>query len=257
MDEAQVRLLLPGDSNALVLITSRRRLVELDSSRSVALRGLPAAEGSALFRAVAGPGRTAGADGSLSEVLELCGGLPLAIRVAAARFRARPSWTVAHLAAVLRDPARRAQVLSYEGDRIAELLGTSYRRLDPARRRSFRLLALVPGRDVDPAAAAAPRGRPRDPAAHHRDALREENGSGDSAADRYGVPGLLRDFAAGLADDADTDTAVARLLRHYEGLLDGGPLSPADEATRQALTGAIRTEERSARGLPGKPHAKA
>lgn len=219
-DEAQVRPLMPGASDAFVLITSRRRLVELDTSLTVSLDALPPAEASALFRTIVGPGRCAGQDESIAEAVDLCGRLPLALRVAAARFRARPSWTVAHLIEVLRDAGRRAQVLSYEGRSIAEVLGFSYQHLDRDRRRAFRLLSVIPGADFDSVTAAALLDLPRDQAAGDLEKLLEDNLLVSHAPDRYGFHDLLKDFARDLMDKKDGDeaggAAERRLLRHYE-----------------------------------------
>src|SRR5919197_2093842 len=89
------------------------------------------------------------------DVLQLCGFLPLAVRIAAARLRHRPQWTVQYLADRLRNHRRRLSELS-TGDRgVAAAFALSYENLAPSRRRMFRLLGLHPGQDVEPDAAAA------------------------------------------------------------------------------------------------------
>ncbi|OLS98476.1 hypothetical protein BJF90_09460 [Pseudonocardia sp. CNS-004] len=94
--EAHVVPLLPGTPGNLVLVTSRRLLAGLDQSHSLTLDLLPRGDAVTLFTLAAGT--AAGEpDAPLAELVELCGRLPLAVRVAAARLRSRPTWTVAHL----------------------------------------------------------------------------------------------------------------------------------------------------------------
>ncbi len=95
---AQVRPLLPGTSDCLVLVTSRRRLGMIEGATMLSLDVLPPAEALELFGAVAGVRRVAAEPAAAAEVVRLCGYLPLAIRVAATRLAHRPMWTVVSLA---------------------------------------------------------------------------------------------------------------------------------------------------------------
>ncbi|WP_410672489.1 BTAD domain-containing putative transcriptional regulator [Amycolatopsis sp. cmx-4-68] len=154
-DAAQVRPLLPGSAGTLLLITSRRRLVDLEPTHLLSLDVLPEADAIALFTGIVADERPGLEPGAVREVVELCGHLPLAIRIAAARLRTRPVWTVGHLADRLRQARRPLAELS-AGDRsVAAAFALSYRQLDPARQRMFRLLGLNPGPDIDGPAAAA------------------------------------------------------------------------------------------------------
>ena len=89
--EAQVQPLLPGASGCLVLVTSRRRLAGFDHTHTLSLDMLPVFEAIALFAAAAGS-RLGAEHAAAGRVVELCGRLPLAIRIAAARL-VPPSWT--------------------------------------------------------------------------------------------------------------------------------------------------------------------
>jgi DNA-binding SARP family transcriptional activator len=107
-EEAQVRPLLPGAPGCLTLITSRRRLAGLDDVRPLTLDVLPRQDAVALFARTAGEQRVSGEPPVLlGEIVELCGRLPLAIRIAAARLRVRPGWSPAHLADRMRDHQHR------------------------------------------------------------------------------------------------------------------------------------------------------
>ena len=65
----------------------------------------------------------------LAEIVRLCGHLPLAIRVAAARMRTRSNWTAARLAERLRDQHHRLAELSVGGLSVTAAIDLSYRHL--------------------------------------------------------------------------------------------------------------------------------
>ncbi len=212
----QVRPLLPGAPGCVVLVTSRTRLAGLAEAQALSLPTLPPAEAVDLFGRVAGP--AAAADpGTVSEVVGLCGHLPLAVTLAAARLRHRPTWTVADLRDRLRDQARRLGELR-AGDRaLAPAFETSYRALPDPLRRTFRLLGLLPGPDVDADAVAALAGLPT--VEVELEQLLDVHLLEEPAAGRYRLHDLLRRFAIDtLARDepaADRERAADRLLDHY------------------------------------------
>ena len=103
-DETYVRPLLPVAQGCGLVITSRRRLAGLDSFHGLPLDVLPVDAGVTLLRAVAGTRRV---DEFAGSIVKVCGGLPLAIKVAGARLRARPNWTINDLARRLTDTRSR------------------------------------------------------------------------------------------------------------------------------------------------------
>jgi tetratricopeptide (TPR) repeat protein/transcriptional regulator with XRE-family HTH domain len=154
--ETQVVPLLPGAPGCLVLVTSRRRLVGLDHTHTLSLDTLPAADAVALLRETAGESRLAGQPPEmLAELVELCGRLPLAIRIAAARLRAHPTWDLAHLVGRLRDQQHRLVELAVGQRSVVAALDLSYQQLSGERQRMYRLLGLHVGPDIDAYAAAA------------------------------------------------------------------------------------------------------
>ncbi|MGW3206850.1 ATP-binding protein [Streptomyces sp. NPDC001135] len=200
-DADHVRDLLPGAGQSFVVITSRRRMVELDGVQPISLDVLPPREAAELFVASAGGSRP----GDVGEVLRRCGNLPLAIRVAAARLRHRPSWTLDTLVERLR-----------EGElAVADVFEMSLRQLDPAQRRMFGLLGLVPGEDIDAYGAAALAGIPLANARSLLEELVDVHLVQEPAAGRYRMHDLLRQAAR--ADDAAADPvpAIARLGDYY------------------------------------------
>lgn len=148
---AQVRPLLPGTAAHRVVVTSRHRLGDLAGSRPLGLDVFSPDESGSLLRAVLD---TAGRSddrldtepGAARELAELCGRLPLALRIVAALLADDRAQPVGELAEALRDEARRLTELEY-GDDLAVLAAfdLSYARLGAAERRLFRLLSLATG----------------------------------------------------------------------------------------------------------------
>ena len=106
-DAAQVRPLLPGNASSAVLITSRGWLAELEGSRALVLGALDRSEARTLFASICGAERVEAEPEAAAAVLTACGGLPLAIRIAAARLVSRPAWAVGALANRLRNERQR------------------------------------------------------------------------------------------------------------------------------------------------------
>ncbi len=221
-DAAQVRPLLPGASGVQVLVTSRRRLTMLEGATALSLDMLSLDEAVELFRRIVEPVRGPLDLVRVREIIALCGRLPLAIRIAASRLRARPSWTLDFLAERLRDEDRRLAELA-AGDRsVAAAFAVSYQHLEPAERAAFRLLGLLPGGDFDVHAAAAVVGVSMDEAARLLEELVDANLLAQHAATRYHFHDLLRKYARTTATEECTSderqAAIRQLLRHYLAL---------------------------------------
>nr|WP_083467393.1 tetratricopeptide repeat protein [Kibdelosporangium sp. MJ126-NF4]CEL23373.1 Signal transduction response regulator / Disease resistance domain-containing protein [Kibdelosporangium sp. MJ126-NF4]CTQ96891.1 transcriptional activator domain [Kibdelosporangium sp. MJ126-NF4] len=210
-DTAQVRPLLPGTPDCFVLITSRQRLAGLDDARVLSLDVLSPQDAAALFGRIIGEERRAAEPGAVEEVLRLCGYLPLAIRLAAARLRHRSRWMVAHLAGRLRDQ-RKLGELQAEDRSVATAFSMSYDNLDTRHQRMFRLLGLIPGPDFDvyPAAALGDISVPE--ADQLLEGLLDVHLLQQPSPGRYRMHDLLRAYAAQLASD---DSAATRLHDYY------------------------------------------
>ncbi|MEU7859946.1 tetratricopeptide repeat protein [Nonomuraea sp. NPDC049141] len=216
-DAAQVRALLPGASNSLVLITSRQRLTDLDGARAMSMDVLPLPDAVALFTGIVGE-RAAAESEAVAEVLLLCGFLPLAVRIAATRLRHRPRWSVAHLAERLRDERRRLTELARSERGVAAAFTLSYRQLTVDQQQVFRLLGLHPGRDIEPHAAAALADLPVERTEDLLEDLLDAHMLQQRAFGRYVFHDLLRQYAAQLAAEQEPpragEAAMTRLLGH-------------------------------------------
>ena len=152
-DERQVRPLLPGGPHCLVLVTSRRALPRLETTERILLQVMPPVDSVRLLRRIAGRRRTAAELQATAELAELCGHLPLALRIAGNRLSAGPG-AVGRLVTLLRQEEHRLDALGYGDQHIRVAFSLSYRQMPPEARRMFRLLALAPGPDFGPELAA-------------------------------------------------------------------------------------------------------
>lgn len=212
--EEQVRPLLPGSPTCMVMITSRRRLAGLDDAHDVPLDVLAPQEAADLFTGIT---PSAAEAGDVAEVVALCGRLPLAIRIAAARLRQRPTWTVRDLSARLGN--LRLEELQLGERSVAAALSLSYQGLPPQTRRVFRLLALHPGPDFTVHAAAALCDTTLLDASTQLQTLLDATMAEEPHPGRHRFHDLVRDYARlRVSDEEDLDTrqaALARLRRHY------------------------------------------
>jgi tetratricopeptide (TPR) repeat protein/DNA-binding SARP family transcriptional activator len=217
VSEAQVRPLLPAAPGCLVLVTGRRRLAGLDDARGISLGVLSDADATALFTAIAGPERVPAGDEALRQAIALCGNIPLAIRIAAARLKNRPAWPARYLADRLRDAQRLTEFA--DGERsLGAALTVSYDHLTPEEQRMFRHLGMHPGADIDVFAAAALAAVPRESADLLLEALVDHNLLMQPTTGRYQLHDLVLIYARSIPGPetaGDRDAALARLMDYY------------------------------------------
>jgi tetratricopeptide (TPR) repeat protein len=230
-DSEQVRLLLPGGSRAFVLITSRVRLegmVARNGARVLELETLQLPAAVRIIDSLAGPGRID--QDRLERLASLCGCLPLALRIVGARLAARQEWIVDELISDLADERTRLEALDVEHSdtSVRAALDVTYRRLGPPVAVAFRLLGLVPGPWIGPAALAALQSPPIDLAEARRRlrALAAAFMVTETSRDVFVMHDLVRLHAKEYAPrGAEGSEALRRLLGHY--------LSAADQARRR------------------------
>ena len=156
----QVRPLLPGTGSCAVLVTSRDSLAGLvarEGAQRLDLDLLPADAARTLLRRLIGP-RAEAEPAAVDTLAAQCARLPLALRVAAELAAARPGTPLTDLVAELADQQRRLYLLDAEGDpraAVVTVFSWSLRQLPAEAARTFRLLGLHPGPDLDAHAAAA------------------------------------------------------------------------------------------------------
>jgi len=229
-DAAQVRPLLPGSASCAVLVTTRNRAPDLARTRFVDLNVLADDEALALFSRIVGDDRPETEPDATAEVLVACAGLPLAIRICAARLAARSRWKIATMANRLRDEQRRLDELHVGDLEVRASFQVSYDSLRPGRHgidpaRAFRLLGLWQGATISLSAAVALLGEPEDDVADVLETLVDANLLESPAPDWYRFHDLLRFYAGERAQEeeseADRAKAIGRLLRWYLYTADG------------------------------------
>jgi DNA-binding SARP family transcriptional activator len=246
-DAAQVRPLLPGTGSCAVIVTSRHRRSDLAGSRLIDLDVLDESEAAELFTRIVGPERAEAEPAAARDVLGMCAGLPLAIRIAGARLAARRGWSVRTLADRLADQQHRIDELTTGDLAVRACFQVSFdalpRRMtgggvDPAH--AFRMLGVWPGPSIGLRAAAALVGEPEGPVAEALEVLVDAHLLESPAPDRYAFHDLLRAYAVERAQAEEpgqvVDDAINRVLDWYLHTADAaaGVLSP--HAERVPLT---------------------
>jgi DNA-binding SARP family transcriptional activator len=145
LDAGQVRPLIPAGAACAVVITSRQTMASLDSTSRLQLTGLGHADAAALFARIADPVRVRDEPGAAQQIVRQCGGLPLALRISAARLAARPDRTLSCLADQLADPSRRLDALEHADLTIRDSVSISLQHLlsEPGGRAAFRVFLLL------------------------------------------------------------------------------------------------------------------
>ncbi|MFD8202589.1 BTAD domain-containing putative transcriptional regulator [Streptomyces sp. NPDC059701] len=129
--DGQLTGLLPAGPGSALLVTSRTRPAALSAAHTVVLGPLDEEDAVALLAEAVGDDRVRAEPGAVRDVVRHCAGLPLALRIAAARLAARPHRTVARFAAQLADPGTRLAALSYGTLDLTRTFGRAVSRLSP------------------------------------------------------------------------------------------------------------------------------
>ncbi|HYU86234.1 MAG TPA: BTAD domain-containing putative transcriptional regulator [Kribbellaceae bacterium] len=144
----QVAGLLPGLGRSLVIVTSRRWLAGIDADLHLGLEPLSRDEAVEMLGRLIGSERVNAEYAAAVSIVEACGRLPTAIRIAGARLAARAYHPLRFLAARLRDTDRVLDELTVDGLSLRRLFDTSYRGLEPLFRRLFGVCSLSPSEQI-------------------------------------------------------------------------------------------------------------
>ncbi|MEV4047990.1 BTAD domain-containing putative transcriptional regulator [Streptomyces sp. NPDC049744] len=224
-DTNQVRPLLPGSPGCLVIVTSRSRLTGLVASEGahpLVLSSLTAAEGCALLARRIGNERLSKEPGAAEEIVRLCGGLPLALAVVAARLATNPGFSLTAVVDELHESRGSLDAFA-SADIVTDVRAVfswSYEVLTEGAARLFYLLSLHVGPEISAPAAAALVGLSVRQA---RSLLTELTGANlltECLPGRYILHDLLRVYADeqlhAYTSADDREQAVDRLLAWYE-----------------------------------------
>ncbi|WP_177229557.1 AfsR/SARP family transcriptional regulator [Lentzea albida] len=216
----QVRPLLPSSGRALTLVTSRGDLrgLTLNDADLLRLPSLGDDGGLRLLERVLGTGRVRAERDAAAALVRLCGGLPLALRIAAADLRAQDDMTIADKVAQLETD--RLGELAVPGDPAAAVgivFDESYSALPGDSRLVLRRLGVLPGVDFTAHDAAVVAGLPD--ARHHLDQLVAVH-LVEQRGDRFALHDLLRVYARERCTSDEIDEAIGRLYDFYRRMTD-------------------------------------
>jgi DNA-binding SARP family transcriptional activator/DNA-binding XRE family transcriptional regulator len=248
----QVRPLLPGSPGCLVLVTSRNRLIGLaaaEGAHLMSLGVLTEAESRDLLASNLDDGRAMAEPATVSELIALCGRLPLALCDVAARAVARPGLPLATLSAEMQDARRRLDALE-TGEPVTSVrmvFSWSRARLRNSASRMFSLLGVHPGPDITVSAAASLAGLPRGQAHLAIAELCDEHLLTEHVPGRFICHDLLRSYAAEEAISRESEAgrreAIHRMLDHYlyaasvaESFLNPGPAALTWPSSQPGVT---------------------
>lgn len=217
--EAQIRPLLPGAGASQLLVTSRRLLAGLEGVRRLHLDPMPPADAADLLRRILAERADVPHDRDLQGLVDLMGGLPLAVRIVGNRLVSRPIWSAADLVARLSVAERRLDQLSAGDLKVAAAFGMSYEQLPDPTRQLFRRVALVAGPDYGAALAAVLSDVSVAEAEDHLDDLVDLGLMETAEGGRYRFHDLVRLYAHQRLEQDDDAAMVAASRRRMVGWL--------------------------------------
>ncbi|MET8010255.1 BTAD domain-containing putative transcriptional regulator [Streptomyces sp. NPDC005271] len=248
----QVRPLLPAGPGCAALVTSREMLTTLEGATHLHLDVLPRDQAVALLERIVGAERVRAERAEAEEITRLCGGLPLALRIAGARLAARPAWPLRTLVAKLTDARGRLDELRFGDLAVRTSFQVSYDGFRLGRRsddhdavRAFRLLSAVHGPDVSLPVAAALLDLSADRTENALERLVDAQLLECPDSVRYHMHDLLRLFASEQAEreesEADRTAALERALSCYVATTQNAVtlLDPIRPWPRQPVEGRV------------------
>jgi tetratricopeptide (TPR) repeat protein len=202
--------LLPTSQESVVLITSRVRLFDLDGAHVVPLDLLSVQDSQGLLARMIGKERVAAEPDAATKLIELCGQLPLALRICAGRLVNHRHRSLEDMAQTLGDETRRLRELSGGGWGVAASIRLSYLALEHEMQTAFRRLGVFPGQSLDVHVAAVLFETNLEDARDLLDGLLDVHLLDHQADDRYVLHDLVRCYARSLAEADDEQAASAR-----------------------------------------------
>ena len=230
--------LMPGAPGCAVVVTSRPQ-VPLPTDARVDLGVLSDLEARDLLSGIIGAERFAAEPEAIAQVLQACGGSPLAVRIAGGRLATRPSWPIQHLADRLAG-ANRLDELHLGGHGVRTALDATFRSLEPELARRFEQLAVLPCTVVDLASAAIVWGVGSDHALDSLEELCDVRLIEPAAPGLYRWHDLVRDFMRAMAVPTTDGDAERRLVRHaIRSLVNAKEVVRADDRPHHAVITSI------------------
>ncbi|MGH8793431.1 MAG: BTAD domain-containing putative transcriptional regulator, partial [Stackebrandtia sp.] len=249
----QVRPLLPGAAGSFTVVTSREWLTGLtarDGAVPIRLDALDQTGARELLANLVGAWRLVAEPDAAERLAELCGGLPLALRIASANLFEQSDASVADFVSELDDC--RLDVLAVDGDpdsTAAVVFEQSYRLLEADAQDLFARLGLVPGEDFSRELAIAVAGNPAAEVKRTLNRLESAHLIQQHLSGRYRFHDLIREYARQQArrtmDAAVREEVEDRVVDWY-----GEQRNSLSSVEYRNLVSAIQAWESHRRSLP-------
>lgn len=222
---AQVRPLLPAAGDCFTIVTSRNALpglVARDGAARVTLDVLTPQESVELLSRFVGLSAVQRESSAAAQLAELCGYLPIALRVVGERASRRGHVSLQELVDELEGEQERLDALQSLEDELSDMraiFSWSYQALDEKQQKGFRNLSLHAGAEFDPGAAAALLNVSQAEAKKLLHSLSSVSLVQEIQSNRFQMHDLLRSYAneRSTAEDSirERTDAVRRLLTWY------------------------------------------
>jgi DNA-binding SARP family transcriptional activator/tetratricopeptide (TPR) repeat protein len=134
---------LPGTQGCAAIVTSTQLITGLEGVHQFHIGSLDDQSAQSLLEALVGATRVKAEPDAVRELVQLCEGIPLALRVVAGKLGVRPHWRIAHMLVQLRDETRRLDELDLDGASVRATLALAYETLGEPARRLLRRLTLL------------------------------------------------------------------------------------------------------------------
>ncbi|WP_380283782.1 BTAD domain-containing putative transcriptional regulator [Kitasatospora purpeofusca] len=238
--------LLPSGPYGATVITSRSSLEDLvvaEGAAPLRLGPLPAEDARRLLEHLLGRARVAAEPEAADRLAELCGRLPLTLRITAARLATRPGWAIADLVPELADERTRLNALDTRGSTsLRASLDLTLAHIPDTAAHLLALLAVHPGTETDVPAAAALLGADPAEAGGALAALAAHHLLTETSPGRYRRCDLIRLYGTELLDArpaGERTAATAALADHYLAAVAHGAalLQPAPGAGADSAAG--------------------
>jgi DNA-binding SARP family transcriptional activator/tetratricopeptide (TPR) repeat protein len=139
---SQVTPLLPGAPSCAVIVTTRRQFAGLEGVSQLEVEPLDEQSAIGLLTRATSVERVSADQEAARALVRLCEGMPLALRIVAAKLAARPHWRMDQMVRRLEDEGRRLDELHLDGVSIRATLSISYESLGEDGKRLLRRLGL-------------------------------------------------------------------------------------------------------------------
>ncbi len=255
---AQVLPLLPHASKSAVVVISRNQLLALGPAFRLQVNPLSNDDAITLFASLSGPVSPKGADPDrLTRISASCEGLPLAIRLLAARFKQDPSRSLADFEDEITRNQARLDHLDDGNRTIEAVFATAVDALPQPQLRALSYLALHPGVVIDTDSCAILTGEVPSRLTATLKSLAEASILDHPGPHAFHLHRLFRDFLRQRQSTVLTGDDIARARRD---LVDFYLRSAADadfhiSMNRFQITLSVNSDRRIGKSFAGQPEA--